>query len=154
MRAESRGGPPRNALVRRRRDFTRKFARSSTESYNPIHHSTITDSATDRRRKTGMATELKHSETMDRIAELLGPEADNLLNHTTQTIAKDQLHVPGPDYIDRVWSTSDRSPRVLRSLQAMFNCGRLANTGYLSTARRQPAGWSSIAPSNGFHPPA
>jgi class I fructose-bisphosphate aldolase len=79
-----------------------------------------------------MATELKHSETMDRIAELLGPEADNLLNHTTQTIAKDQLHVPGPDFIDRVWSTSDRSPRVLRSLQAMFNCGRLANTGYLS----------------------
>src|ERR1043165_5361327 len=132
MRAESRGRPPRNAWVRRRRDFTRKFARSSTESYNPIHHSTITDSATDRRRKTGMATELKHSETMDRIAELLGPEADNLLNHTTQTIAKDQLHVPGPDFIDRVWSTSDRSPRVLRSLQAMFNCGRLANTGYLS----------------------
>ena len=79
-----------------------------------------------------MATELKHSQTMDRIAELLGPEAENLLGHTTQTISKDQLHVPGPDFIDRVWSASDRSPRVLRSLQTLFDNGRLAGTGYVS----------------------
>jgi fructose-bisphosphate aldolase, class I len=79
-----------------------------------------------------MATELKHSKTMDRIAELLGPEAQNLLDHTSQTISKDQLHVPGPDFIDRVWSASDRSPRVLRSLQTLVNNGRLAGTGYLS----------------------
>ncbi|HEY3581475.1 MAG TPA: class I fructose-bisphosphate aldolase [Pyrinomonadaceae bacterium] len=79
-----------------------------------------------------MATELKHSPTMDRIAELLGPEAQNLLDHTSQTISKDQLHVPGPDIVDRVWSASDRSPRVLRSLQTLVNNGRLAGTGYLS----------------------
>ena len=79
-----------------------------------------------------MATELKHSPTMDRIAELLGPEARNLLDHTSQTISKDQLHVPGPDFIDRVWSASDRSPSVLRSLQTLANNGRLAGTGYLS----------------------
>ena len=79
-----------------------------------------------------MATELKHSQTMDRIAELLGPEASTLLDHATQTIAKDQLQLPGPDFIDRVWSASDRSPRVLRSLQTLFNYGRLAGTGYLS----------------------
>ena len=79
-----------------------------------------------------MATELKHSPTMDRIAELLGPQAQNLLEHTSQTIAKDQVHVPGPDFIDRVWSASDRSPSVLRSLQTLFDNGRLAGTGYLS----------------------
>ena len=79
-----------------------------------------------------MATELKHSPTMDRIAELLGPEAQNLLDHTSQTISKDQLHLPGPDFIDRVWSASDRSPSVLRSLQTLANNGRLAGTGYLS----------------------
>src|SRR5690242_20440972 len=79
-----------------------------------------------------MATELKHSPTMDRIAELLGPEAQTLLDHTSQTISKDQLHVPGPDFVDRIWSASDRSPSVLRSLQTLANNGRLAGTGYLS----------------------
>src|SRR5689334_8225129 len=77
-------------------------------------------------------TELKHSPTMDRIAELLGPEAQTLLDHQSQTISKDQLHVPGPDFIDRIWSASDRSPSVLRSLQSLANNGRLAGTGYLS----------------------
>jgi fructose-bisphosphate aldolase, class I len=79
-----------------------------------------------------MATELKHSSTLDRIVELLGPQAQNLLQHTSQTIAKDQVHVPGPDFIDRVWSASDRSPSVLRSLQTLYDNGRLAGTGYLS----------------------
>src|SRR5690242_19020518 len=79
-----------------------------------------------------MATELKHFQTVDRIAELLGPEAQNLLDQTSQTIAKDQLHVAGPDIVDRVWSASDRSPSVLRSLQTLINTGRLAGTGYLS----------------------
>jgi len=97
-----------------------------------MHYSTTTDSASSFRRQTGMATELKHSPTIDRIAELLGPDAQNLLEHTTQTIAKDQVHVPGPDFIDRVWSASDRSPSVLRSLQTLFDNGRLARTGYLS----------------------
>jgi len=97
-----------------------------------MHYSKTTDSASSIRRQTGMATELKHSQTMDRIAELLGPQAQNLLQHTSQTIAKDQVHVPGPDFIDRVWSASDRSPSVLRSLQTLFDNGRLAGTGYLS----------------------
>jgi fructose-bisphosphate aldolase, class I len=79
-----------------------------------------------------MVTKLQRTDTMDRIAELLGENASELLNHTSQTISKDHLHLPGPDFIDRVWSISDRSPAVLRSLQTLFNGGRLAGTGYLS----------------------
>jgi len=79
-----------------------------------------------------MATELKRSGTMDRLEELLGSDARTLLDHTPQTITKDHIHVPGPDFIDRVWSISDRSPSVLRSLQSLFDNGRLAGTGYLS----------------------
>jgi class I fructose-bisphosphate aldolase len=69
---------------------------------------------------------------MDRIAELLGSNTKELFDHTSQTIPKDQLQLPGPDFIDRVWSISDRSPAVLRSLQSLFDHGRLAGTGYLS----------------------
>ena len=67
-----------------------------------------------------------------KIAEILGDKAEYLLKHTTNTISKDQLHLPGPDFIERVWIYSDRKPQVLRNLQAMFGKGRLANTGYLS----------------------
>jgi len=79
-----------------------------------------------------MATELKRSGTMDRLEELLGSDARTLLDHTAQTITKDHIQVPGPDFIDRVWSISDRSPSVLRSLQSLFDNGRLGGTGYLS----------------------
>jgi fructose-bisphosphate aldolase, class I len=79
-----------------------------------------------------MATELKRSTSMERIEELLGTNARNLLDHTAQTISKDNVQLPGPDFIDRVWSISDRSNNVLRSLQALFSHGRLAGTGYLS----------------------
>jgi fructose-bisphosphate aldolase, class I len=79
-----------------------------------------------------MATELKRSGAMDRIEELLGSDARTLLDHTAKTITKDHIQVPGPDFIDRVWSISDRSPSVLRSLQSLFDNGRLAGTGYLS----------------------
>lgn len=79
-----------------------------------------------------MATELKRTGSIDRIEELLGADARNLLDHKSQTIAKDDLHLPGPDFIDRVWSASDRTPGVLRSLQSLFDHGRLAGTGYLS----------------------
>jgi class I fructose-bisphosphate aldolase len=80
-----------------------------------------------------MATELKLAETsLDRIEEILGENARTLLDHRSQTITKDQLNLPGPDFIDRVWAYSDRSPSVLRSLQALFDNGRLAGTGYLS----------------------
>ncbi|HSU29046.1 MAG TPA: class I fructose-bisphosphate aldolase [Chitinophagaceae bacterium] len=64
--------------------------------------------------------------------ELLGDKADYLLNHQSRTIAKDQLHLPGPDFIERVWISSDRNPAVLRNLQSLYSHGRLANTGYLS----------------------
>ncbi len=66
-----------------------------------------------------------------KVMELMGKEADSLLNHKAKVPAKD-LHLPGPDFVDRVWAGSDRSPQVLRSLQALFNTGRLAGTGYLS----------------------
>jgi class I fructose-bisphosphate aldolase len=68
----------------------------------------------------------------DKLRELLGGEADSLLNHVSQTIPKDNLHLPGPDFVDRVVAQSDRTPRVLRSLQSIFGNGRLANTGYVS----------------------
>ena len=64
--------------------------------------------------------------------ELLGDKADSLLNHQSKTISKDELHLPGPDFVDRIWANSDRNPQVLRNLQALYNNGRLAGTGYLS----------------------
>ncbi|GJQ20690.1 MAG: fructose-bisphosphate aldolase [Bacteroidia bacterium] len=66
------------------------------------------------------------------IAQLLGADAKSLLEHRCTTIPKESLHLPGPDFIDRVYALSDRSPNVLRSLTALFNHGRLAGTGYLS----------------------
>jgi class I fructose-bisphosphate aldolase len=67
-----------------------------------------------------------------KIIELLGPQADSLLNHQCKTIDKASLHLPSPHHIDAVWSQSNRSNQVLRSLNAMLNHGRLAGTGYLS----------------------
>lgn len=69
---------------------------------------------------------------MTDIAALLGNDADSLLNHTCQGIPHDSLHLPGPDFIDRVMIDNDRSPAVLRNMQNFFNHGRLAGTGYLS----------------------
>jgi class I fructose-bisphosphate aldolase len=68
----------------------------------------------------------------DKTIELLGDQADNLLGHVCQGIPKESIHVPGPDFIDRVMAQSDRSPQVLRSLQSLFDHGRLAGTGHLS----------------------
>src|ERR1041385_996220 len=80
-----------------------------------------------------MSTEMKRStESIDRIEELLGKEARSLLDYKSQTIPKDQLYLPGPDFIDRVVSESDRSPGVMRSLQSLIDHGRLAGTGYVS----------------------
>jgi class I fructose-bisphosphate aldolase len=67
-----------------------------------------------------------------RTADLLGEEASYLLDHSCDTISKDDLHLPGPDHVDRVWTGSDRNPRVLRNMQALFGHGRLGDTGYLS----------------------
>ena len=66
------------------------------------------------------------------IGELLGAEADSLLKHVCKTIPKQSLHLPGPDFVDRIFVPSDRNPRVLSNLQRMFSTGRLAGTGYLS----------------------
>lgn len=80
-----------------------------------------------------MATELKRATTtLDRIEELLGANARTLLDHKSEAIPQEQINLPGPDFIDRVWAASDRSPATLRSLQTLFDNGRLAGTGYLS----------------------
>jgi class I fructose-bisphosphate aldolase len=67
-----------------------------------------------------------------KIQELLGDEAETLLGYSNPKIPKENLHLPGSDFVDRVWLESDRNPAVLRSLQTLFNHGRLAGTGYLS----------------------
>lgn len=69
---------------------------------------------------------------MTDIVGLLGAEAESLLSHTCRTISRESLHLPGPDYVDRVVAQKNRSPRVMRSLQGLFSQGRLAGTGYLS----------------------
>ncbi|MFN5181838.1 MAG: class I fructose-bisphosphate aldolase [Bacteroidota bacterium] len=68
----------------------------------------------------------------NKIAELLGTQADHLLNHTCKTISKDYLHLPGPDFMDRAFNPSNRTPQVLRSLHQLYNTGRLSGTGYMS----------------------
>jgi fructose-bisphosphate aldolase, class I len=66
------------------------------------------------------------------IQSLLGDEAESLLTHESKGIPRDDLDLPGPDYIDRVFSQTERSPQVLRNLQSLYDHGRLAGTGYLS----------------------
>lgn len=68
----------------------------------------------------------------DNIVSLLGSEAENLLQYESKTISKDLLHAPGPDFVDRIFAQSNRNPQVLRSLQQLFDHGRLGGTGYLS----------------------
>ncbi|MEB3298698.1 MAG: class I fructose-bisphosphate aldolase [Candidatus Sericytochromatia bacterium] len=70
--------------------------------------------------------------TAHRIEELLGAEADSLLNYTCKGIDRSLLHLPGPDFVDRVFGPSDRPLPVLNNLQRLFDTGRLAGTGYLS----------------------
>ena len=71
------------------------------------------------------------SSVPDFIESLLGNEAKDLLTHKAK-VSKDMLHLPGNDFVDRIWINSDRNPQVLRSLQSLYSTGRLANTGYLS----------------------
>jgi class I fructose-bisphosphate aldolase len=66
------------------------------------------------------------------IERLLGDEAETLLTHKCRTISSGMLHLPGPDFIDRVLIGTDRSAAVLRNLSSLFNYGRLSGTGYLS----------------------
>ena len=69
--------------------------------------------------------------TLSAIERILGEDA-KLLEHQCKTIAKETLHLPGPDFVDRIYAATDRSPRVLGSLQTLFNTGRLGGTGYVS----------------------
>lgn len=66
------------------------------------------------------------------ISQLLGAEADSLLNHTCKTITKEQIHLPGADFTDRMFAPSNRNNRVMRNIEALYNHGRLAGTGYVS----------------------
>ncbi|MBX3728244.1 MAG: class I fructose-bisphosphate aldolase [Candidatus Sumerlaeia bacterium] len=70
--------------------------------------------------------------SIDKIAELLGSEADSLLGFKSPKVAKSALHVPGPDFVDRIWAPSDRPIPVLRSIEQLLQSGRLAGTGYVS----------------------
>ena len=66
------------------------------------------------------------------IEALLGPDSEHLLGFRTPKVAKESLHLPGPDFVDRIFAATDRPVQVLRSLQSLFSHGRLADTGYLS----------------------
>jgi class I fructose-bisphosphate aldolase len=66
------------------------------------------------------------------LLEMLGSEGESLLGHVCRTVPKEQLHLPGPDFLERVFALSDRPTPVLRSLQQFFSQGRLAGTGYVS----------------------
>ncbi|MEZ5023512.1 MAG: class I fructose-bisphosphate aldolase [Chitinophagales bacterium] len=69
----------------------------------------------------------------ENIVKLLGEDkAKSLLDHKCSTISKDLLHLPGADFIDRVWEGSNRNPQTLRSLAQIYNTGRLSGTGYVS----------------------
>jgi len=69
---------------------------------------------------------------LNSIQQYLGTEASSLLDHKCTTIDKNLLHLPGPDFVDRIFSHTDRNPRVLGNLQRMYSHGRLGGTGYMS----------------------
>jgi class I fructose-bisphosphate aldolase len=70
--------------------------------------------------------------TTSRLEELLGDDADSLLRHTSTTVPQSELYLPGPDFVDRVFTDTDRSTPVLRNLQWLLSSGRLSGTGYVS----------------------
>ena len=93
-----------------------------------------------------------------RIEETLAEKADGLLGHTCKTIPKESLHLPGPDFIDRVMADTDRNAAVLRNLQTMYDHGRLAGTGYVSILPVdqgiEHSGGASFAPNPIYFDPA
>jgi len=68
----------------------------------------------------------------EKIKSILGKENESLLTYESKTIPKEMLHLPGKDFIDRVWACSDRTPNVLRNMQTIYDHGRLGGTGYVS----------------------
>lgn len=96
--------------------------------------------------------------TTSRLEEYLGDDAERLLGFSNPKISKDRLHLPGPDFVDRVWKDSDRPVPVLRSLQQLFDHGRLGGTGYLSILPVdqgiEHAGGASFAKNPAYFDPA
>src|SRR3954453_7251777 len=94
----------------------------------------------------------------DRLPSLLGDDPDDLLSHKSTGIPADLLHLPGPDFIDRVVSQTDRNPQVLRNLQQLFDSGRLGGTGYVSILPIdqgiEHSGGASFAPNPNYFDPA
>ena len=92
------------------------------------------------------------------IQGLLGDEAESLLSHESKTIPREDLSLPGPDFVDRVMVATDRSPQVLRSLQSLFDHGRLGGTGYVSILPVdqgiEHSGAASFAPNPRYFDPA
>lgn len=70
--------------------------------------------------------------TLDKIANLLGDNASELLDHKSTTFPKEQLHLPGSDFVDRMFGGSNRNQQVLNNLHRLYNTGNLSGTGYLS----------------------
>jgi class I fructose-bisphosphate aldolase len=95
--------------------------------------------------------------TYSQIQDYLGNEAEYLLSHTSTTISKDRLYLPSPTYVTDVFAQTDRNPQVLRSLNQMFNTGRLAGTGYLSILPVdqgiEHSGGASFAPNPDYFDP-
>src|SRR5687768_16215976 len=98
------------------------------------------------------------SADLSKIQSLLGDEAETLLKHVSKTIPKENLHLPGGDFVDRVWSGSDRTPATLRSIQTLNDNGRLRGTGYLSILPVdqgiEHSGGASFAPNPQYFDPA
>ena len=96
--------------------------------------------------------------SIERIEQILGDTFAPLLSHACKTIPRDRLHLPGPDFIDRVVAGSDRSPAVMRNLQLLFNTGRLGGTGYVSILPVdqgiEHSGGASFAPNPDYFDPA
>ena len=92
------------------------------------------------------------------IEGLLGDEAESLLSHESKTIPREDLSLPGPDFVDRVMASTDRSPQVLRNLQSLFDHGRLGGTGYVSILPVdqgiEHSGAASFAPNPRYFDPA
>ena len=94
---------------------------------------------------------------MSKTKEILGEKAEALLNHKCTTIGKEHIHLPGVDFIDRCFSQTNRSNQVLRSLQALYGNGRLADTGYVSILPVdqgiEHSGGASFAPNPSYFDP-
>src|SRR5215510_2596072 len=111
----------RISCSRRRTDLFARRDWTTSGRYNSQSHQVVRRA----RRMAGTATQITN------IESILGDEGDRLLRHRCR-IAKETLHLPGPDFVDRIVAVSDRSIRTLTSIQALLNHGRLAGTGYVS----------------------